>query len=171
MNNEKKQIKKTQRLNSLEKIITAARKIFVNSGFFGASMSQIAKEAKLNQALIYHYFSSKEELWKAVKKDALDKSFNTNIEYDIKTLELKDWLHIIIKNRFNFYKQNPDLRIIVTWEKIQAQKINLYGIDKNFDGIFTKDIKELQNRNIIEDRKSTRLNSSHTDISRMPSSA
>ena len=31
--------------------------------------------------------------------------------------------------------------------------------------------KKLKDKNIDKDRKSTRLNSSHTDISRMPSSA
>ena len=37
--------------------------------------------------------------------------------------------------------------------------------EKKFENIL------LKNKVLLEDRKSTRLNSSHTDISRMPSSA
>ena len=38
-------------------------------------------------------------------------------------------------------------------------------------GIYYKRLIERLNETGLEDRKSTRLNSSHTDISRMPSSA
>mgnify|MGYP003338260787 CR=1 FL=1 len=51
------------------------------------------------------------------------------------------------------------------WEKHKqelADKLQAYNIDQS--GIYQYDTKPI-------DRKSTRLNSSHTDISRMPSSA
>ena len=38
-------------------------------------------------------------------------------------------------------------------------------------GLATIDSKSEDGRSVVRDRKSTRLNSSHTDISRMPSSA
>ena len=50
-----------------KKILKTAASLFVKNGFDGVSMSQIAKKASINQSLIYHYFKSKEDLWKSVK--------------------------------------------------------------------------------------------------------
>ena len=44
------------------RILDAAERCFVASGFHGARMSQIAKEAKMSPGHIYHYFESKERI-------------------------------------------------------------------------------------------------------------
>ena len=57
-----------------EIILEAALAVFIEKGFAGASISQIAKAAKINQSLIYHHFASKEDLWVCVKKFCVDKA-------------------------------------------------------------------------------------------------
>ena len=47
------------------KIITAARHAFAAKGFAGASMRAIAAEARVDAALIHHYFDSKQQLFLA----------------------------------------------------------------------------------------------------------
>lgn len=49
-----------------EDIINAAEKIFTITGFNGASMEEIAKEAQFTRKTVYQYFSDKEELYFAV---------------------------------------------------------------------------------------------------------
>lgn len=49
-----------------EKILDAARTVFVRTGTAGARMAEIAKEAGVNQALLHYYFRSKERLANAV---------------------------------------------------------------------------------------------------------
>jgi AcrR family transcriptional regulator len=46
-------------------IITAARHAFATKGFAGASMRAIAAEARVDAALIHHYFESKQQLFLA----------------------------------------------------------------------------------------------------------
>ena len=46
-----------------QQIIEAARKVFLSSGLSGARVREIAKTADVNEALLYHYFTSKEELF------------------------------------------------------------------------------------------------------------
>jgi AcrR family transcriptional regulator len=46
-------------------ILEAARRVFVRDGLEGARTRDIAKEAKVNIATMFHYFSSKEELFEA----------------------------------------------------------------------------------------------------------
>jgi AcrR family transcriptional regulator len=45
-----------------EKLLQAAERCFVASGFHGARMAQIAKEAGMSPGHIYHYFDSKEQI-------------------------------------------------------------------------------------------------------------
>jgi AcrR family transcriptional regulator len=48
--------------DSREKILAAARCEFAENGFDGARVDRIAQRAKVNKALIYYYFKSKDEL-------------------------------------------------------------------------------------------------------------
>jgi TetR/AcrR family transcriptional regulator len=53
------------------KIIKAARKIFIKNGMSGTRMQHIADEAKINKSLLHYYFRSKEKLFDAVFRYAL----------------------------------------------------------------------------------------------------
>lgn len=46
-----------------EELILVARQTFIDEGFGGASMRQIASAAGVNQALLYQHFASKEEMY------------------------------------------------------------------------------------------------------------
>src|SRR5918911_2376982 len=49
-----------------QRILDAARAVFIRRGTAGARMQEIAKEAGVNQALLHYYFRSKERLSTAV---------------------------------------------------------------------------------------------------------
>lgn len=49
-----------------EKIITAARRVFIVKGLDGARMQEIADEAGINKALLHYYFRSKGKLFDRV---------------------------------------------------------------------------------------------------------
>lgn len=109
------------------KILQAATKLFVKSGFEGASISEIAKEAKINQSLIYHYFASKEELWKSVKSNFVEKfTEEKDLIFDAKK-GLKKILHQIVHTRFDFYNKHPEIIRMIGWQKLEAKKDKLSG--------------------------------------------
>ncbi|HET9824983.1 MAG TPA: TetR/AcrR family transcriptional regulator [Chitinophagaceae bacterium] len=58
-----------------EKIVAAARKVFVLKGLAGARMQDIADEAGINKALLHYYFRSKEKLFEMVFMEAAQKLF------------------------------------------------------------------------------------------------
>ena len=49
-----------------QRILDAARTVFIKRGTSGARMQEIAEEAGVNQALLHYYFRSKERLGEAV---------------------------------------------------------------------------------------------------------
>ncbi|MED1792187.1 TetR/AcrR family transcriptional regulator [Brevibacillus nitrificans] len=54
-----------------EQIMRAALKVFARRGIIGTKMSMIAAEAGISHGLLYHYFSSKEELFTTLIEDAM----------------------------------------------------------------------------------------------------
>src|SRR5215211_5851313 len=63
-----KKLKKDQ--STEEKILAAARKVFVRDGMSGARTQDIADEAGINKALLHYYFKNKEKLFETIFKEA-----------------------------------------------------------------------------------------------------
>jgi AcrR family transcriptional regulator len=54
-------------------ILDAARKVFLEKGFDGSTMQQIANVSGINKALLHYYFRSKDRLFEAVFMEAFSK--------------------------------------------------------------------------------------------------
>ena len=50
-------------MNTKEKIISAAIEVFAEKGKHGATMDEIAKKAKVNKAMLYYFFSTRENIY------------------------------------------------------------------------------------------------------------
>jgi TetR/AcrR family transcriptional regulator len=62
--------KKEIDIPSKEKILNAARRVFIRNGSSGARMQDIANEAGINKALLHYYYRNKESLFELVFNDA-----------------------------------------------------------------------------------------------------
>ena len=49
-----------------ERILIAARTVFLHKGYYGARMQEIADEAGINKALLHYYFRSKDRLFEMI---------------------------------------------------------------------------------------------------------
>ena len=58
-----------------EKILEAAKSVFVTKGMEGARMQEIADEAGINKALLHYYFRSKEKLFEAIFSSVIEFAF------------------------------------------------------------------------------------------------
>lgn len=110
-----------------KKILRSAYILFVKNGFNGVSISEIAKKAKINQSLIYHYFDSKTELWKEAKGYLAEKCAPTEVLKLNPSKGLKHVLEQIVHSRFNFYEQNPDILRMMGWQRLEASRDHLAG--------------------------------------------
>ncbi len=145
----KNKINEQRRQESLEKILGAALEVFVGNGFAGGSMSQIAKKAGVPQALIYHYFKNKEELWKSVKKDAFLKAGMTADFHASTAKDIGGFIRKALTNRFLFYQNNPALWRLIKWESLEGGQFDIVGLESRFAGPWAKELEALQNEGKI----------------------
>ena len=59
-------VKEETKLNTEQKILEAAQKVFITKGMAGARMQDIADEAGINKAMLHYYFKDKEKLFETV---------------------------------------------------------------------------------------------------------
>ena len=65
----------TEKEKTEEKIIEAARQVFLVKGFDGARMQEIADTAEINKGLLHYYFKSKNKLFEMVFGIAFETMF------------------------------------------------------------------------------------------------
>jgi AcrR family transcriptional regulator len=65
----------TKKDTTEEKILEAAKTVFVSKGMEGARMQEIADEAGINKALLHYYFRSKERLFEAIFSEIIKFAF------------------------------------------------------------------------------------------------
>lgn len=111
----------TNGIDSREKVLLAANVLFVRSGYSGASMNMIAQEAGINKSLIYHHFSSKEELWNEVLFQHTDKFVQRQIALFNKiSVFSKELMIQVIYNIFEHFSHNPDSARIFLWANLET---------------------------------------------------
>lgn len=96
-----------------EKILAAAKKVFVSKGMLGARMQDIADEAGINKALLHYYFRSKEKLFEVIFIEASQKFFpkiSFIFESDMRLFEKIE--HICVEY-INILSENPYLPLFI----------------------------------------------------------
>lgn len=91
-----------------EKIIKVAIEEFATNGYKSASTNSICKNAKISKGLLYHYYSTKENLYLSALKSVFDE-FKENIKIDIYQSNKKgiDYISEYFDSKFTFFKENP----------------------------------------------------------------
>ncbi len=64
--------RRLQRDERRELLLARATELFAQHGYEGLSMSQLAREAEISKALLYHYFPSKRRLFEAALEEGAE---------------------------------------------------------------------------------------------------
>jgi len=100
-------------MDNKSKILLAAIEIFGEKGKHGARMEEIAARAKINKAMVYYYFSSRNNLYREALKhvflsvhrhfaSALKQISPDSISYEKK-------LELLTRSFFRLYTENPGM--------------------------------------------------------------
>ena len=116
---------------SKERVVAAADKLFVEKGYSGASMNEIAKAAKVNKSLIYHHFASKDELWNEVLFRHMDGFFQMQRDLFSDPQQYSaDYFKDIIRSIFQYLKEHPDSTRIFQWSNLESRHLKESKIEK-----------------------------------------
>ncbi|WP_066633553.1 TetR/AcrR family transcriptional regulator [Desulfolucanica intricata] len=105
-----------------QRILTAAENIFAHKGLDGARVDEIARQAKINKRMLYHYFGSKEKLYQAVLKKNFTKIYTTGMLAATQGGGPKQKAEQIIRRYFYFLADNPEFVRLMGWETMQDGK-------------------------------------------------
>jgi AcrR family transcriptional regulator len=105
--------------NTQQKILKAALAEFSLKGFGGARMETIAKNAGVNKAMIFYYFSSKKELYKIIVQQAFTSIAPQIIQLMSKNPTAEEFLETAPKIYITFLADNQDYFRMIGMELLQ----------------------------------------------------
>ena len=138
-------------------ILRAAQHIFAKKGFQAATVSDIAKKAKVSDATIYEYFSSKEELLFSIPAETIREYHEKNREILPHIQGAANKLRFLIQRHLGLYGDNPDYATVVmlilkgsrNFLKTNAYKI-VQSSARNYIQVFEEGIQNGEFRSDIK---------------------
>ena len=117
-----------------EKIIHAAKLVFIRKGMDGARMQEIADEAGINKALLHYYFHSKQELFNEVFYGILSNLIPGLISIFKKEIPFIDKIELIVAQYDSFMLMNPFLPQFVIREiNRDPEQLSRFMTDQGLD--------------------------------------
>jgi AcrR family transcriptional regulator len=120
-------------------ILDAAVRVFARQGFHTCRVSDIADEAGVAYGLVYHYFSSKDEVLDTIFLDRWDVMLAAIAEVDSRPMPPREKLYAIASFIIDSYRHDPDLMKVIIVEVTRAAntfaRTHLERIREAFAGI------------------------------------
>lgn len=104
------------------RILSAAKKEFSKNGLEGARIDLIADRAQANKRMIYHYFDSKENLFRKVVEAAYVDIRTAEQELDLEHLPPDEALESLVRFTWQYYLDNPEFLSLVNNENLHKAR-------------------------------------------------
>jgi AcrR family transcriptional regulator len=97
-------------------ILDTARQIFIEKGFDGARMQEIADKARINKALLHYYYRSKQKLFEAIFDESFKKIIPRIFEFMSTSKSLEFKIEQFVSSYIDILIENPHLPSFVLHE-------------------------------------------------------
>jgi TetR/AcrR family transcriptional regulator, fatty acid metabolism regulator protein len=101
-------------------ILDAAVRVFARRGFHHCRVSDVADEAGVAYGLVYHYFSSKEEILNTLFLERWQIMLDAIAEIDTRAVPARDKLYAVAGFIIDSYRHDPDLMKVIIVEVTRA---------------------------------------------------
>ena len=105
-----------------KRILSAAKTEFSKNGLEGARIDVIADRAQANKRMIYHYFDSKENLFRKVVEAAYVDIRTAEQELDLEHLPPDEALESLVRFTWQYYLDNPEFLSLVNSENLHKAR-------------------------------------------------
>jgi AcrR family transcriptional regulator len=117
-----------------EDILQASLKLFAEKGFHGTSMRDIARAADITEGLIYHYFASKRDLFRAIIEEHSFLPLLRSLPDLGEWLDTRELLLVLARGFFDVLHRNEDLT------RLLLQEVQVFPEEK--EAFFADAVKE-----------------------------
>lgn len=100
-------------LSTEQKILEAAKAVFIEQGLAGARMQDIADRAGINKALLHYYFRGKDKLFEMVFQEAAMKFLPRISVLFEGEVPLFDKIRVFVENYITLLMENPFIPLFV----------------------------------------------------------
>jgi TetR/AcrR family transcriptional regulator, fatty acid metabolism regulator protein len=122
-------------------ILDAGVRVFARRGFHHCRVSDVADEAGVAYGLVYHYFSSKEEILNTLFLERWQIMLDAMAEIDARDVPAREKLHAVAGFIIDSYRHDPDLMKVIIVEVTRAANsfgaLHLDRIREAYAGIET----------------------------------
>lgn len=142
-----------------QKILDAAKKVFVAKGMAGARMQDIADEAGINKALLHYYFRSKEKLFEVIFTETVGRFIPRVNEIFSSDMSWKEKIETFSSEYIDKVLENPFLPLFVMNEMHKQPEEflkKMWGGEKPKIGKFLKQLDKA-----IEDKEIRPIHPAH----------
>lgn len=134
-----------------KRILAAAKREFSRLGLGGARVDDIAEKANANKRMIYHYFGSKEDLFKKVLEEAYQDIRAAEAKLDLAGLPAKEALEKLVRFTWKYYLDHPEFLTLVNSENLHKARhlktsTNIEAINRPLHGM----VQDILDRGVHE---------------------
>ena len=110
---------------SRRRLLEAGVEVFSERGPDGGSVSMIAARAGINRRMLYHYFGSKEGLYRAALRHVYEQLSSAEVALADILLPVEELLERLIRAEYAFLAAHPQHVRLLTWENLRHGKAAL----------------------------------------------
>ncbi|WP_268623839.1 TetR/AcrR family transcriptional regulator [Paenibacillus alvei] len=118
-------LRQQKALETKNKLIDSALRVFSEKGYDSSTTKDIAREAEVTDGLIYHYFNSKEELlWAILEKHTLNHELKNTATMDpLQNQPLDVMLNMYFANLMDMLHEKKELIVMFFGEAQRNQEV------------------------------------------------
>lgn len=101
---------------SREKIINAGIEAFANNDFDKVSQNEFCRKYDISKGKLYHYYSSKEDLYYSCINDALCRLANDMLAFKVReSMDMSDSFHSYYEGRIDYWMAHPNDLLLIKY--------------------------------------------------------
>lgn len=113
----------THEQSTEQRILAAAKEIFLQKGFDGARMQEISELAGINKALLHYYYRSKDQLFQRVFEEESRRMMTPMFQLLHSDLPILEKVKGMVGAHFNAYLEDPRLPMFFFSESLQHPEL------------------------------------------------
>jgi AcrR family transcriptional regulator len=115
---------------TLARMLKEAKRAFSERGLAGARIDDIARAAGVTKQLVYHYFSSKEDLFSSVLDESVQDVLADLLSLELDHLPPPQAMRVLLEHSFDQYRTHPALSALaqesLRQHELQANHTNRF---------------------------------------------